>query len=187
MPNKLKRIPYASVSELLRLELQNDDGEHAGAAALIKSLEHIRKTRKITRSEFLAICRWKSPRAVKYYSQNHESTIQAACYAALSTRSEQKRLDCLTKLKGVNVPMASAILTLTNPQRYGVIDIRVWQLLYAMRSVYAKPSGTNFTFKNWYHYLSKLRYFAKQFDVPVRTVERTLFRYHKKVQVGTLY
>src|SRR5947209_773757 len=98
MPKKLRRIPYATVSELLRHELQNDDGEHGGTAALITNLGHIRKTKKITRSEFLAICRWKSPRAVKHYSKNHESTIQAAVCAALSTRSERKRLDCLTRL-----------------------------------------------------------------------------------------
>lgn|ERR1022692_511530 len=187
MPNKLRKIPYGTVSELLRHELRNDDGEHDGTAVLIKNLGHIWKTKKITRPEFLAICRWKSPRAVKHYSKNQGSTIQSAVCTALSTRSERKRLDCLTRLKGVNIPMASAILTLTNPKRYGVIDIRVWQLLYAMRSVSAKPSGTNFTFKNWYHYLRKLRYLARKFDVPVRTVERTLFRYHKKVQVGTLY
>lgn len=187
MPNRLRKIPYATVSKLLRHELRNDDGEHGGTAELIKNLAHIRKTKRITRTEFLKICRWKSPRAVKHYSKNHESTIQAAVCAALSTRSERKRLDCLTRLKGVNIPMASAILTLTNPKRYGVIDIRVWQLLYTMRSVSAKPSGTNFTFKNWYHYLRKLRYLARKFNVPVRTVERTLFRYHKKMQVGTLY
>lgn len=187
MPKKLKKIPYSTVADLLRYELKNDEGEHEGTATLIKQLRHIRKTKNITRSEFLTICHWKSPRAVKHYSKNTEKTIQTAVCTALTTRSERKKLDCLTKLKGVNIPMASAILTLTNPQRYGVIDIRVWQLLYAMRSVYSKPSGTNFTFKNWYHYLRKLRYLAKKFGLPVRTVERTLFRYHKKMQLGTLY
>jgi hypothetical protein len=34
--------------------------------------------------------------------------------------------------KGVSVPMASALLTLLDPKRYGVIDIRVWQLLHRM-------------------------------------------------------
>jgi len=34
--------------------------------------------------------------------------------------------------KGVSVPMASALLTLLDPKRYGVIDIRIWQLLHRM-------------------------------------------------------
>jgi hypothetical protein len=39
------------------------------------------------------------------------------------------------------------------PKRYGVIDIRVWRLIYAMGPVYSKQSGTNFRFKNWHRYL----------------------------------
>jgi len=42
-----------------------------------------------------------------------------------------------------------------------------------------KPKGINFTFKNWYHYLMKLRYHAKMIGVSARTVEWTLFRYHQ--------
>ena len=83
--------------------------------------------------------------------------------------------------------MASAILTLVDPKRYGVIDIRVWQLLFAIKSVRKKPKGKDFTFKDWYHYLCKLRYHAKELGVSVRAVERTLFYYHKEIQDGVLY
>jgi predicted RNA-binding Zn-ribbon protein involved in translation (DUF1610 family) len=65
-------LPYATVTKLLRHELRNDDGEHGGTAELIKNLVHIRKTKRITRSEFLKICRWKSPRAVKHYNSSHK-------------------------------------------------------------------------------------------------------------------
>lgn len=83
--------------------------------------------------------------------------------------------------------MASAILTLIDPRRYGVLDIRVWQLLFAIGSVRGNPRGRGFSFNHWYHYLRKLRYFAKELRVSVRTVEWTLFEYHKKVQKGKLY
>ncbi len=83
--------------------------------------------------------------------------------------------------------MASAILTLVDPKRYGVIDIRVWQLLFAIRSVTKNPKGIGFNFKNWYQYLCKLRFHAKELGVSVRVVERTLFNYHKEIQDGLLY
>ena len=83
--------------------------------------------------------------------------------------------------------MASAILTLINPERYGVLDIRVWQLLYALKSVRVNPRGQNFNFKNWYQYLCKLRFHAKELGVSVRVVERTLFSYHQEIQNGLLY
>ena len=92
------------------------------------------------------------------------------------TRSEKRKLELLINLNGVSIPMASAILMLTNPQRYGVIDIRVWQLLNKMKSVARNPDGIGFNFNNWYQYLMILRYFSKIYEVNVRDIERTLFR-----------
>jgi hypothetical protein len=38
-------------------------------------------------------------------------------------------MEHLLALDGVSVPVASAILTLLDPRRYGVLDIRAWQML----------------------------------------------------------
>jgi hypothetical protein len=83
--------------------------------------------------------------------------------------------------------MASAILTLTDPRRYGVIDIRVWQLLYELRSVSTKPGGVGFTFRHWHEFLMTLRPHAKRLGVSVRAVEYSLFCYHQRGQRGVLY
>jgi hypothetical protein len=64
--------------------------------------------------------------------------------------------------------MASAILMLLQPRRYGVIDIRVWQLLYAMGAVTKKSSGVGFNFNNWYQLLMIIRFFAKKLGVGAR-------------------
>ena len=93
----------------------------------------------------------------------------------------------LTSLHGVSIPTASAILTLIDPQNYGVIDIRVWQVLYLYGSVKDRPDGTNFDFNNWYNYLMKLRYYAKKFKVSARKIEKTIFIHHKEIQIGNLY
>ena len=50
-------------------------------------------------------------------------------------------MELLTSLAGVSVPVASAILTLIDPRRYGVLDIRVWQLLVALGVMDGKPAG----------------------------------------------
>jgi len=93
----------------------------------------------------------------------------------------------LTSLRGVSIPVASAILTLIDPERYGVLDIRAWQLLFEMDSVRANPRGRGFTLDQWAQYLRQLRDYARQLRVPARAVELTLFRYHRKVQRGRLY
>lgn len=176
---------YTSLRDLLANELMTE--EEPVTADLIKSLRHVKRDKVLTKSELVSVCRWKSPRAIRHIEANHGRTVRRLTCKALSTRSEQKRLEYLMALRGVSVPMASAILTLIDPQRYGVIDIRVWQALFAINSVRKNPKGVNFTFKQWYHYLCKLRYHAKEIGVSVRTVERTLFYYHRKIQEGILY
>ena len=103
---------------------------------------------------------------------------------ALTSRDERAQLEALTALDGVAVPTASAILALTNPRRYGVIDIHVWQLLFELGSIRTKPSGVGFTFDDWRDYLAVLRHHAKQLGVSVRAVEYSLFLYHQRVQAG---
>ena len=179
------RLPFKSLDELLaHVPITNEDPE---TDRLIKRLEHVKIDRELSRREFLAICRWKSPRSKKHYERTPAAAIGRTVRKVYGTRSEKTRLELLTGLRGVSVPTASAILTLTNPQRYGVIDIRVWQLLYALRSVGENPMGQGFTFSHWRLYLQILRRHAKRLKVPVRLIELTLFTFHRDHQTATLY
>jgi hypothetical protein len=96
-------------------------------------------------------------------------------------------MELLTGLRGVGVPMASAILTLLDPRRYGVLDIRAWQLLFAIRSVGANRRGQGFTIVQWEQYLDALRYHARRLRTTARAIEYTLFLCHRKFQHGLLY
>ncbi|MBI3031275.1 MAG: hypothetical protein HYY64_17375 [Candidatus Rokubacteria bacterium] len=181
----MRRVKYVSLRQLLRHELVSE--EDAGTQALIRRLRHVKRAREFSRHEFLAMCRWKSPRAMGKCRGNSAATIRRVSRAALAARSERTRMSLLTSLHGVGLPMASAILTLIDPRRYGVLDIRVWQLLFAMDSVRTNPRGVGFDLGNWYQYLRRLRDHARAMGVSARTVERTLFEYHRKVQQGRLY
>jgi len=83
--------------------------------------------------------------------------------------------------------MASALLTLLDPRRYGVLDIRVWQLLYRLGTVTQNPNGVGFTFNNWYRFLTVIRHFSRVLKVGARDIERTLFAVHREYQKGRLY
>ena len=96
-------------------------------------------------------------------------------------------MELLTGLRGVGVPMASAILTLLDPRRYGVLDIRAWQLLFAIRSVGANRRGQAFTIAQWEQYLEALRHHARRLHTTARAIEYTLFLSHRKFQQGLLY
>lgn len=181
----IKRIRYKNLRQLLRSELVAE--EDPETAALIARLRHVKRDGEFSRGEFLEMCRWKSARAVRRYERNSAARVRRVSRAALATRDEWRRMELLTGLDGVSVPVASAILTLIDPQRYGVLDIRVWQLLFAIDSVRKNPQGRGFTLNHWDQYLQKLRYYARELRVSARAVELTLFRYHRKVQKGRLY
>lgn len=181
----VRRIAYHDLRQLLQHELAAE--EDLGTANLIRRLRRVKRAGEFSRAEFLEMCRWKSPHALPHYRQNSAARIRRVSCAVLATRSERRRMELLTSLRGVSVPVASAILTLIDPRRYGVIDIRVWQLLYRMRLIQKHPKGRGFAVDDWIHYLSILRTCARKLKKPVRLIELTLFRYHRKVQRGRLY
>ncbi|MBI2525063.1 MAG: hypothetical protein HYV93_03685 [Candidatus Rokubacteria bacterium] len=161
--------------------------EDPDTAALIRRLRHVRSASGFSRAEFLAMCRWKSPRALPQCRRNRAATIRAVSRDVLATRSERRRMQLLVGLRGVSVAMASAILTLLDPIRYGVLDIRVWQLLFALRSVGVNPRGRGFTVEQWLLYLRELRRHARERRVTPRALEWTLFHHHRAIQTGRLY
>jgi hypothetical protein len=180
----LGRVPYRSVEALLERERAAED---AVTAALIGALASVRRRGWFTRREFLRMCRWKSPRALRHYAANPAATVRRVSRAVLATRSERRRLELLTRLRGVSVPTASAILTLIDPRRYGVLDIRAWQILFGLGSVDRKPTGRGFAARDWLEYLRELRRHARRLGVTVRAVEYTLFQCHRRFQKGRLY
>ena len=181
----LKPVPYRSLRVLLRRELLTE--EHAGTALLIRRLAHVKATGGFTRTEFLAMCRWKSPRSRRHYERSSAATIRRVSRAVLATRSERERMTRLIALPGVSVATASAILTLIDPRRYGVLDIRCWQILFSIRSVAGNERGRAFTVSQWELYLERLRGHARALDVSARMIEYTLFHCHRKLQRGRLY
>ena len=181
----LKRVPYRSLRALLRRELITR--EDPATEALIRRLAHVKRAGRFTRAEFLAMCRWKSPRSRRHYERSSSATIRRVSTAALTARDERERIAHLVALPGVSVATASAILTLIDPARYGVLDIRCWQLLFSIRSVAGNQRGRAFTLGQWGQYLTRLRGHARALGVSARTIEYTLFHCHRRLQRGRLY
>ncbi len=178
-------MPHKDLRALLAAELVRE--ESAETRELIRDLRGARRRGHLTKREFLTICRWKSPRAIALSEKNSRDRIRRCTTTAFASRSESVRFEALTALYGVAAPTASAILTLTDPLRYGVIDIRVWQLLFDLGSVRTKPNGVGFSLDDWLHYLATLRDHARALGVSVRAVEYSLFLYHQRVRRGPLY
>ncbi len=181
----IRELPYRSLHPLIRDHLS--DSEDESTAALIRRLGPARLRGYLTKKEFEDVCRWKSPRSIGKVRLNTPHRIRKATGTALLTTSEPDRIQALVALQGVSVPTASAILTMLDPERYGVIDIRVWQLLHRLGVVESNPGGTNLTVAQWERFLALIRSLATTFGVTPRSIERTLFYVHREYQDGRLY
>ncbi len=174
---------YDNLNDLIKNNL--DTPETVRACNLIEELKDVTTKGFLTKKQFYDVAMWKSPRPKKRYLSNPEEMIIEISRDILSTNSEEAKIKLLTSLKGVSIAVASAVLTIIDPKNYGIIDIRVWQLLYLYGEVKTKPNGQGFNLDDWKTYLSILRKYASNFNV--RDVERIFFFHHREIQVGKLY
>jgi hypothetical protein len=86
----------------------------------------------LSRANLEILVRWKSERVAHYItdSSNSDEDIKKALTVAVSPDSSvYDAVTALTKLRGVGVPVASAILTWILPDRYTVLDFRALEAL----------------------------------------------------------
>jgi hypothetical protein len=181
----LKRLPTTNIDELIKQNLYEEEDDFTKES--MKLLSGAKKRKYLTKQDLISVCNWKSPRAIKHIKSNSNDNIIRITKQVFRTNYEKYKMELLCELKGVSVPMASSVLMLISPRKYGVIDIRVWQLLYKLGKVNRNNEGVNFTSKEWYRYLMILRYLAKRHKVSARFIEKTLFLIHRKYQRGNLY
>lgn len=77
-----------------------------------------------------AIVRWKSERVVHYLIANSEAQIRKVLAIAASPEtSTRDAINALTSLRGIDLPIASAVLAAVEPERYTVLDFRALEAL----------------------------------------------------------
>lgn len=136
----------------------------------------------LEKKDFLTICLWKSRRPKRYYDLNSEEEIKEITRTAFKELDEAKKIKCLTKLKGVSIPTASTILSITNPELYPIIDERCIQALNQLNFI----NWERITYKNWLLYLNIIRTMAKENKKSAREIEKGLFAYNR-IKLDKLY
>jgi hypothetical protein len=127
---------------------------------------------RYTRDGVIAVVDWKSPRT-KGRITAADGEIQAATANALSADNEQTRMETLTALPGVGVPVASALLLFALGETYPILDVN------ALASLGHKRRGINPT-EFWLRYLAFVRQLAEQNGITARAVEKALWEYEKQ-------
>ena len=145
---------------------------------LYKNGKEWRKKGYLTKDEFIQICLWKSRRAKKRYDSNDAALVEKITREAFAESDEKKKIEKLTELKGVRIPVASAILSVTDrDNNYPIIDVRCVCALEDLGEI----DWVDITVENWERYLTKIRNLAKQYGKTAREIEKGLFAFNRMV------
>lgn len=175
------------ILNMRQLLIRIPDFEDLKTLKLFEEFESLKKQDFLTKEQFLKILNWKSPRPLNYYRANTESEIEEITKLAFSIENDLLKLHILTALKGVSFPAASAILMFYNPNKYPVLDIRVWRQLYVAKLVDNNERGQNFSLNDCEKYFHVVRSLASELNITARQVEKRLFDYDRETQIGNLY
>jgi len=144
------------------------------------SLEWRNNLDEIPLELFENICHWKSPRPFKkYICENTQVKINLQWNKALQqlcipfeNNAIKKALNELTKLRGVAVSTASALLTSWNPDQFGIIDFKVIKVLDIGRTA---NISSYITLRNR---LLELREELKIDNCALRQIELAIWHYY---------
>jgi len=134
-----------------------------------------------TLDELVKVARWKSARAAGRVGSNSPRDVKVLTGAALSAPAGYQHL-ILTLLNGVQVRMASAILTIVYPRRETVMDVRALGAIERLTtrgeithrlSAYGRPH-----LPPYMEYRDLCAATAKTIGCPLRDLDRALWTWH---------
>ena len=125
---------------------------------------------EFTRKNLLDIFEWKTKgRGRSRIRRNSDKEIADALRLAVSAKTERAALAVLLGLNGVQVPVASAILTAIDPKRYTIIDFRALEALGS--------SSSNRSVNFYLAYLDFCLQLAAAHRVKLRDLDRALWQW----------
>ena len=109
---------------------------------------------------------------------NTDDVVRVVTGAAFAIEHPDKdyetelRFGILCTLRGVGVPVASAILALVFPERYAVIDFRGWRQVFG-------EDRTVFSVSDYKRYLREIQTLAQELGWPVQEVDLAIWEYDR--------
>jgi hypothetical protein len=141
--------------------------------------DEIRARGFVRADELYEIARWKSPRRAGLVRENPSHIVEKVTRLALSLKDEHPAYAAhlLTVLRGIGLPTASTVLTVADPQHFGIIDIRAWTALNRWRpEVFSKKEQGTFSRGEFMRYLTTIRALAQESGLSCREVDMALWQ-----------
>jgi len=146
---------------------------------LLHAGDAIRARGHILRNELYQIARWKSPRRADLVNHNLPETVERVTNEALVLKGSDpgRAVRLLDGLCGIGVPTASAVLTVADPQNFGIVDVRVWKVLSAWQpNRFPYERRNRLQVADFLCYLETIRELARASRLTCREVDMALWQ-----------
>lgn len=174
-------ITVAQIAPLYRKA--KDYGETKQLIAKLARLHLERCSMYLTLEEFDEILHWKLDRQYGRGEglrlSNTDAVIRIVTTAALNIAhvdedyETELRMGILCTLRGVGVPVASAVLALIYPEKFAVIDFRGWRQVFGQNS-------NGFYINDYKRYLHEIRKFSNQLGWSAQEVDHAIWEYDRR-------
>lgn len=138
--------------------------------------KNFQKQGYLTSEEFFAIVIWKSNRAKTNVLRGivkSGKTIRSITSEVFGAKTPEQKLNILTSIPGIGIPMASAILTVCYPDDFTVVDYRArGALKYFSEEIIRNPT-TKISY--YFKYLEKCKKLARKYNLSLRNFDRILW------------
>lgn len=170
-------FPAGDRNEILRLAERYWSlitvAERAEEQAFERVLAAWRQRSELSKDLFVRIARWKSVRKTPNYVANGEDDVLAATRRGFAAVTDIEAVAALTRLDGVAVRTASALLHWMAPERYPILDFRVLRAL-------GVPEPSNYDDPRFYaRFAEQVRQLATKLGVDLRTLDRAMWAWDK--------
>ena len=164
--------------------LINQADDKSETKNLIQQFDKLKQTRKpfyLTANEIEQILNWKLRtqfgRQSKIRLNNTEENIQLITKTTFLLTHKNKDIETSLKLKslkllyGVEIPVASSILTLCYPEIYSVIDFRNWRQLFN-----PETRKTYYLTNEYIGYLKRIKFLAEKFNFTTQQIDMAIWQ-----------
>jgi hypothetical protein len=150
-------------------------------------IQNIQKERNpffLEKEDFEAIVNWKLGKQKGRQSEIRENNSRESIKLITQTAfllsepnfeiESKLKIDILRSLFGVEVRVASAILSVCFPEKYAVLDYRNWEVMYPKRTGY-------FTTKEYVEYLLYIRKLSIHYDVSPKEMDTAIWKKYEEI------
>lgn len=120
----------------------------------------ISKRGYLKRDEFISIGLWKTRRPINSYQKNTDEQIKEITQKVLLEKDIIQKIKLLMSpnLKGVQIAVASAFLTVLYPEQFCIIDYRAWRAMKWLQATSENNQLILKSYREYSDYLDSLKY-----------------------------